>query len=173
MRLGLRIMEVIVPSFTAKRVEYLEFTRAKIEKRLDLKTDRKDFMTYASFRLILRHNGERGMTHVEIIGTSRAILAAGAETTASLLSAATYYLLEQNPDMLHRVQSEVRTAFKTGDEITLRAVSKPGLLPYLEAVLRESLRCFPPVPTSLPRKVGGAGAVIDGYSVPKDVCNVQ
>ena len=52
MRLGLKIMEIIVPSFTAKRVEYLEFTRAKIEKRLDLKTDRKDFMTYASFRFI-------------------------------------------------------------------------------------------------------------------------
>ncbi len=113
------------------------------------------------------------MTRAEIIGTSRAILAAGAETTASTLSAATYYLLEQNPDMLHRVQSEVRTAFKTGDEITLRAVSKPGLLPYLEAVLQESFRCFPPIPTSLPRKVGDAGAVIDGYSVPKDVCKVQ
>ncbi|KAL8856708.1 MAG: hypothetical protein Q9178_006665 [Gyalolechia marmorata] len=109
------------------------------------------------------------MTRAEIIGTSRAILAAGAETTATLLSAATYYLLEQNPDMLHRVQSEVRTAFKTGDQITLRAVSKPGLLPYLEAVLQESLRCFPPIPTSLPRKVGGAGALIDGYSVPKNV----
>ncbi|KAL8780648.1 MAG: hypothetical protein Q9213_006385, partial [Squamulea squamosa] len=117
---------------------------------------------------VLRHNDERGMTREEIMGTSRVMLIAGSETTATLLSAATYLLL-QNPAILHRAQSEVRTAFKTGDEITIRAVSTPGLLTYLEAVLQESLRCFPPAPASIPRVVGQGGAVIDGQFVPEGV----
>lgn len=112
------------------------------------------------------------MTRSEIISTSRTLLNAGSETTSSVLAAATNYLL-QNPDMLRRVQSEVRAAFKAADGITLRALSTPGLLPYLEAVLQESLRCYPPVPATLPRKVGAAGAVIDGYYIPKDVRSVQ
>ena len=51
----------------------------------------------------------------------------------------------------------------------MRTVSTPGRLPYLEAVLKESMRYFPPVPTRLPRIVGPAGAVIDGSYVSKNV----
>lgn len=112
------------------------------------------------------------MTRSEIISTSRTLINAGSDTTSSVLAAATYYLL-QNPDMLRRVQSEVRAAFKAADGITLRAVSTSGLLPYLEAVLQESMRYYPPLPATLPRKVGAAGAVIDGYYIPKDVRSVQ
>ena len=108
------------------------------------------------------------MTREEIIGTSRVMLAAGSETTATLLGGATYHLL-RNPSMMRRAQLEVRAAFKDVDGITIRAVSTPGLLPYLEAVLQESLRCRPPVPANLPRKVGPSGAVIEGSFVPGNV----
>ena len=108
------------------------------------------------------------MTRQEIIGTSRVLLTAGSETTATLLSGATYYLL-QNPTVLHRVQAEVREACKTADDITLRSVSTPGLLPYLEAVLQESLRCYPPIPATLPRITGPEGTLINGNFVPGNV----
>ncbi|KAL8905669.1 MAG: hypothetical protein Q9207_002483 [Kuettlingeria erythrocarpa] len=90
------------------------------------------------------------MTRDEMLGTSRVMLIAGSETTATLLGGATYCLL-QNPSMMRRAQSEVRGAFTSADDITLRAVSTPGLLPYLEAVLQESLRYRPPVPARVPR----------------------
>lgn len=51
MHLALRLLEVIMPSLTAKRVAYIELTKATVEKRLDAKTDRKDIMTYASLSL--------------------------------------------------------------------------------------------------------------------------
>lgn len=110
------------------------------------------------------------MSHDEIIGTSRVLLVAGAETTATLLSGATYHLL-RNPTVLHRVQSEVRAAFKTADEITLGAVRTTRSLPYLEATIQESMRCCPPVPATLPRITGPGGAVIDGKFVPQNVCD--
>ena len=49
MDFALKVLKIIMPSFEAKRAEHLEFTRAKTEQRLDQKTDRKDFMTYACF----------------------------------------------------------------------------------------------------------------------------
>ncbi|KAL8677773.1 MAG: hypothetical protein Q9186_005832 [Xanthomendoza sp. 1 TL-2023] len=157
------VLKTIIPSLTTKHDAYLKFTEDKINKRLDLKTDRKDLMTN-----ILRHNDERGMTREEIVATSRLMLVAGSETTSTFLGGATYNLL-QNPECLRRLQSEVRAAFQTADEITLRAVSTPGLLLYLDAVIQESLRCFPPLPTALHRVVGHAGAIIDGNYIPKDI----
>ncbi|KAL8714008.1 MAG: hypothetical protein Q9220_002154 [cf. Caloplaca sp. 1 TL-2023] len=159
----LKFLQLIRPSLSAKRAAHMAFTAEKIERRLNLETERKDFLTY-----ILRHNDERGMTHREIRSTSRVLLTAGSETTATLLSGATYHLL-QNPEALHRVQSEVRAAFKRADEITLRSISTSGLLPYLEAVIQESLRCCPPVPAALPRVTGSDGAMIDGSYVPANI----
>lgn len=119
-------------------------------------------------RKILRHNGEHGIDRQEILSNSRVLLTAGSETTATFLSGATYHLL-RNPAVLNRVQSEIRTIFKSREDITLRSVSKPGLLPYLEAVIQESLRCYPSVPSTLPRRTGLEGAVIDGKFVPRNV----
>ncbi|KAL8729121.1 MAG: hypothetical protein Q9166_004952 [cf. Caloplaca sp. 2 TL-2023] len=48
MNLALKVLKIVVPSFEAKRIDHLEFTKAKIEKRLDMRTNRSDFMTYAS-----------------------------------------------------------------------------------------------------------------------------
>ena len=117
---------------------------------------------------ILRPNDEGGMNQRDIIANARVLLLAGSETTATLLSGATYYLL-QHPDAMRHVQSEVRTAFKREEEITLRSVSSTSSLPYLNAVIQESLRCYPPVPATLPRRTGPEGALIDGRFVPANV----
>ena len=120
---------------------------------------------------ILHSYDEREINRQEIISNSEILLVAGSETTATLLSGATYYLL-QNPAVLHRVQSEVRTVFKNEKDIVLRSISTPNLLPYLEAVLQESLRCYPSIPATLPRITDPKGAVIDGKFVPGNVCRM-
>ncbi|KAM0806079.1 putative benzoate 4-monooxygenase cytochrome P450 [Usnea florida] len=164
-----KLLQFIMPAFAAKRAAHLAFTETKLDRRLDRKTNRKDFMTYARFFLsILHNNDERQMTRQEIISNMRILLTAGSETTATLLSGATYHLL-QNPAVLRRVQSEIRAAFKDEEDITVRSVSKPDLLPYLEAVLQESLRCYPSIPAILPRITGPEGALIDGKFVPSNI----
>jgi cytochrome P450 len=68
------------------------------------------------------------------------ITLAGSETTASLLSGVTYYLLS-NPSILDKLVKEIRTTFQNEDSITM--VSTSGLK-YELAVIEEALRIFPP-----------------------------
>ena len=147
----------LFPKIGEAKKEHGDFTRLKTKKRLDAKTDRKDFMSY-----ILRHNDDRGMTQEELMETSGMLIIAGSETTATLLSGLTYYLLK-TPDKYAKVLAEVRGAFKTAEDITLTST---GHLPYLHACLEEGLRLYPPVPTALPRKTPKEGAVIGDVYVP-------
>lgn len=52
--------------------------------------------------------------------------------------------------------------FESAEEITIAAVAK---LPYMMAVLSETLRSYPPVLANLPRSVPEGGAMIAGRYV--------
>ncbi|CAL8574905.1 hypothetical protein XPA_000851 [Xanthoria parietina] len=163
LELNLKALLKVVPSLSAKRDEHFRFAIEKIENHLQNRTESKDFLSY-----LLSRVDDRGLSRDEIVDSGRTLILAGSETTATMLSGLTYHLL-RNPTVLHRVQSEVRAAFQNQDEITLRSVSKTGLLPYMEAVIQESFRMYPPVPAILPRITGSGGAIIDGNFVPKNV----
>lgn len=145
------------------RLKHMSMTTEKVTKRLDLKTDRADFMGF-----ILKHNDDEfAMSLPEIKSTSFGIIIAGSETTATLLSGTTYYLLK-NPEKLAKLTKEVREAFHSEDEINLTSVNG---LTYMLAVLDEGLRMYPPVPVGLPRRVPESGETIVGNFVPPNVCS--
>ncbi|KAI3324405.1 putative cytochrome P450 [Xylariaceae sp. AK1471] len=89
------------------------------------------------------------------------LIIAGSETTATLLSGVTYFLTT-HLKILKKLEHEVRTAFKSNEEITLTSV---GNLPFMLACLNESLRCYPPFATGAPRQLH-KDAIIDGRFVP-------
>lgn len=90
---------------------------------------------------------------------------AGSETTATALSGATH-LLCANPGVLAKLTEEVRSAFSSEQEITLLSVQK---LKYMLAVLDESIRMFPPVPSMSPRVVHKGGDVFCDTFLPENV----
>lgn len=144
-----------------QRKSQIALIKEKVYARLDRQTDRKDFMTY-----VVKHNDkETGMSRKEIGATFYILLLAGSETTATLLSAATYYLLK-NPATMEKLVKEIRTQFTNEDEIDVVSVNK---LRYQLAVLDETLRIHPPAPLGSPRVVPGAGQWISGYWVPGGV----
>lgn len=162
-RYGIKwMMAVLVPKgLLNKRMEQIKLTEQKVMKRLDQGTSRPDFLSH-----ILRHNDEKGMTVPEIIINSSLLIVAGSETTATLLSGATYHLLK-NPRVMEKLQREIREAFKEEKDINIAGVNN---LKYLLAVLNEAMRMYPPVPTGLPRRVPGDGDVINDRWVPGGVC---
>lgn len=86
----------------------------------------------------------------------------GSETTATLLTGALYHLLTY-PSTLTLLLSEIRTAFPQTTRPTM-ATTAP--LPYLNAVLEESLRVYPPSAFAQARIVPADGAVVCGEVLP-------
>ncbi|KAI1821981.1 putative cytochrome P450 monooxygenase [Xylaria intraflava] len=112
---------------------------------------------------LISNKHELGLTQGRLATNASLLIRAGSETTATLLSGATYFLTT-HPEILERLQQEVRLTFKSDEEITLTSV---GSLSYMLACLNESLRCYPPVVSGLPRLVPKGGATIDGKFVPE------
>ena len=111
------------------------------------------------------HTGER-LTDESIMNNMITFLIAGHETTSGLLSFTTYYLLS-NPEAMHKAQQEVDQVVGRAP-ITYQHISK---LPYIEAVLRESLRLSPTAPAFSVRPLSGSAEpiIIGGkYHIPKD-----
>ncbi|CCM00994.1 uncharacterized protein FIBRA_03042 [Fibroporia radiculosa] len=84
---------------------------------------------------------------------------AGIDTTGDGLCFLLYHLsLPGTADVQEKLHKEL--------------VSNPTMplddLPYLDAVVKEGLRCFAPIPMSLPRKVPKGGRTIAGEFVPED-----
>ncbi|KAH6957283.1 cytochrome P450 [Fusarium avenaceum] len=159
-RLGLRsFMPWLVPAkFKAAYKETSQFAEHTALARLDAgDTKSNDFMSY-----ILRYNDERGMSRAEIIENSSLLITAGSETTATLLSGATYLLLT-NREKYDKLTHEIRSAFNSEEEIT---ITRCDQLKYLVAVLQESLRMYPPVAPGFSRFTPTEGEFVEGYWMP-------
>lgn len=121
---------------------------------------RKDFMSY-----MLPHNDKGEFTEAELTSNAATLLIAGSETTATTLTAGTYFLLK-NPSVYQRLVQEIRSSFKEEKDIT---ISELDNLPYLAAVLTETLRIFPPVPGIMSRTIPKGGTNLCGYWLPGKV----
>ena len=139
--------------------QHVSMSREMAIKRPNNKfADRVDLFSYLV-------GGKAHNTTVDFLAAQGSTLvAAGTETTSTFLSASTYYLLK-NPEVLEKLKTEVRSAFASSGEIDGENTKKSL---YLNAVVEEVLRIFPPAPFGLPRAC--RGAMIDGVWVPKGVC---
>ena len=153
---------VLSSRLTKSRQRHLDMTRALAMKRInnDSQRDRGDIMDF-----MMRSRGVKdGLTDDELVSNAHTIMVAGSETTATLLCAVTYYLL-QTPYAHERCVLEVRNAFSSSDEIDFKSASTR--LPYMLACLEEALRLFPPVPIALPRKtLAGQTTPVAGLDIP-------
>ncbi|KIY00946.1 uncharacterized protein Z520_03612 [Fonsecaea multimorphosa CBS 102226] len=87
-------------------------------------------------------------------------LAAGVDTTGDALCFLMHHLSLPTPTS-QRIQGLLRK------ELTENAAAPFDQLPYLDAVVKEGLRCFPPIPMSMPRYVPSGGSTIEGYFIPQ------
>lgn len=142
-----------------RRLEQRKMALDKANFRRSIDDGRQDLI---SGYLLL----DSGVTPQEYESTVATLIIAGSETTATLMSGLTYYLLSDRK-RLARLTDEIRGAFKTPQEIDFVSVNK---LPYLLACLDETLRIYPPVPDTFPRNTGPTEQIICGKVVPPRVC---
>lgn len=157
-----RVLAKFIPKQVAQdRIDHYMMAKEKVDRRLDSNTDRPDFISH-----IVRHNGSKGgMTREEIQVNSGVFIAAGSETTATLLCGAVWSLCNE-PGYMNRLQEEIRTKFSRAEEINLQ---KTDDMTYLHAVVSECFRMYPPALAGQPRVSPPAGDFICGYYIPPKV----
>lgn len=105
------------------------------------------------------------VTHDEILGIIMSTIGAGADTTAGTMTY-TLYLLCQNPAAMQKLQDELQQALDSGDMSYPPKWTQVNKLPYLEAVLKESMRLMPIAAWGLDRVVPKGGTTICGQYFP-------
>ncbi|KAF5230818.1 hypothetical protein FANTH_13669 [Fusarium anthophilum] len=158
--IGPLFMMTVPHSLRTKLAENQELSRQKVRKRLDLGTERPDFMD----AMIRKSKAlDLPISFEELTSNAFILIIAGSETTATLMSAATYFLAT-HPECLAKLKDEVRSAFQSEDQIDMISVQE---LKYLSAVLDESLRLYPPAPGPSPRVISEGGDTISGNFIPE------
>ena len=160
-----RLLGYLIPQFVKNILrlplyQHFQYSVDQVNKRIARKTERPDIMKF----VLDNNNHEDGLTKDELDTQMQLFVFAGSETAAATMSAVTWFMLK-NPDMMKRLQRELRDAFSTLEEIDVARASK---LPYLHAVIQEALRMHPPASTSNPRHVDRA-ITVAGHVVPPGV----
>ena len=126
---------------------------------------RKDFFHH----LFRGKDPETGQayTNAELASESNLLLVAGSDTTATTLSACIFYLL-RHPEVLRALRQELESNFSNLEDIDYTG-TRLGNLPYLRAIIDESMRLNPPVGGHLGRDVVQPGITIDDFFYPPGV----
>ncbi|KAK7388881.1 hypothetical protein VNO78_23708 [Psophocarpus tetragonolobus] len=117
-----------------------------------------------SVLLSLKETPQEGykLVEPEIKAILEDMFIAGTDTTSSTVEWAIAELIK-NPRIMVQVQQELNTV--VGQDKLVTELDLPNL-PYLNAVVKETLRLHPPTPLSLPR-VAEESCEIFGYHIPK------
>jgi hypothetical protein len=93
---------------------------------------------------------------------------AGSDTTGITLAAALYHLI-RNPDSMRKLQHELDEATRRGELSQVATFAEASKLPYLQAVIKETLRIHPAVGKLLSRVVPAGGKELAGHYFPEGV----
>ncbi|KAI9591921.1 cytochrome P450 [Syncephalis fuscata] len=138
------------------------FSKKAIEKRRkNGSNERKDSLQ----KLIDAVDEETGtsMSNQDLVAQSIMLMVAGTDTTASTLTW-TLLLLIEHPECASRLVEEIRALYP--DPSTIIDYEAIQSLPYLDAVINESMRIRPIAPHGMPRVVPEGGIMLGDYYLP-------
>ncbi|THC97973.1 hypothetical protein EYZ11_002543 [Aspergillus tanneri] len=115
---------------------------------------------------VMERAGDSDLPEEEIAENFSAIMLAGFHTTQNALCAAIYFVLTHEEAHVKLVQ-ELRSQFTSAEDLSGERVQQ---LPYLNAVIVEALRLYPPVPLGGPRV--SQGGYVEGTYIPEgtEIC---
>ncbi|KAF2279248.1 cytochrome P450 monooxygenase-like protein [Westerdykella ornata] len=160
-----RLMHCAMETFPAmqkSRDLHIKLTKDKTLGRMKTVTEREDFMTHV---MKYPSNDPRSMNEKETVQTFAFLIVAATETVSTAACGAMYLTLS-HPHVHQRLRQEIRDAFPTKESIRYSTIAT---LPYLNAVIEESLRRYTPAPASFPRRTTVEGNVICGEYVPPNM----
>ncbi|KAF4303033.1 Cytochrome P450 [Botryosphaeria dothidea] len=135
------------------------------EKTLDKDTEPADIMSWI---LKAKYENDRSAPPglQALHEDSRLIIAAGSDTTLAALTNLTYYLCH-NPHTQKALQAALDAACPDGDASWSYDAIKS--LPYLDAVINETMRLWPPATAAMPRLTPPEGLQVGDVWIPGNV----
>lgn len=153
-----RIVDKLEPRWLKQRkYEAFRHTVDRVDARLARDSSQTDIWS-----LVLSADRDQQLSLDEMHSNAQTFMIAGTETTATAMTALTYFLAI-NPGRFSILKDEIRSRFSSAEEITMQNTAS---LRYLNVCIQEALRLHPPVPLGIPRKVPSPGATILGKWVP-------
>ncbi|KAI5781521.1 putative cytochrome P450 monooxygenase, partial [Geopyxis carbonaria] len=149
---------VFSTSTTQATNNHKQYSRDKVSKRLNTPYARKDIISE-----VLSSREAFHVTDNDLAAHFGGIIVAGGETTSTALSSMISFILT-TPVVQKALQDELQINFNSMDEISAETTET---LPYLNAVIQEGLRVYPPIAVGLPRI--SPGTFVDGVYIEKGV----
>ncbi|KAK5728388.1 hypothetical protein LTR15_001524 [Elasticomyces elasticus] len=154
------ILRIMPKKMVERRRWHYSLVAEKVKRRKTREPDYVDFMSH-----LLKAEEAGRLQMPDLVANANLMVIAGSETTATILSGTTYFLLT-HPEVMKKLVHEIRTSFTSADQINISEVSK---LKYINGVLDESFRLYPPAAGSHPRLTPPEGANIVGEWLPGNV----
>ncbi|KAF5694739.1 cytochrome P450 monooxygenase [Fusarium denticulatum] len=141
---------------------------ARFDRRVALTSTRHDML-----QMVLdgdtEGTGRQGTMPLDLLREfAPFLMLGGCEAMPTVLTGFVYFVFrKKSADIRRKLLEEVRGAFSSNADITMDKISQSQKnLPYLEACLQESIRCYSPAATGTDRVVPPSGAQIADRFVP-------
>lgn len=156
------LIRLPIPASMNAMLTIIKYSENLIEQRRKAEPAEPDVMSY-----ILDAGpffNDELVDNLLLTADARLLVIAGSDTTASTLTFLCHYLAK-DPSTADGIRRELST-----NGIDAAKMSVPALvhLSYLNAVINETLRLHPPVPSGVYRNPPKGGVMIDGHFIPED-----
>lgn len=150
-----------------RRMRNFEEVGRKIDRRLQLgeKDDREDLLSPVIGRI--SETPDKGqVTKTELVVHGFSSVVANSQAATLVLASITYLLLMNKRAMARLIAEIDEKQFESATDVT---VETTNVMPYIDAVINETLRINHPTPTTLPRVIPEGGKVVMGRYLPAGV----
>lgn len=151
-----------LPPFMNPMYKLLRFSEESVERRRQKRIQEPDIMTHLLAADQFFEDSQR--EHQLLTGDARLLIIAGSDTTSAALTFL-FYHIAQNPSIAEKVRTELAANGIDNESLTVQSVH---ILPYLTAIIDETLRLHPPVPTQPVRQAQPEGLQIGDWFIPGD-----
>ncbi|KAF2769006.1 putative P450 monooxygenase [Teratosphaeria nubilosa] len=155
---GVQALMLQIPAIRQHAEKHHHFIVEQVDKRLG-RTEASDIWAFITADTTAASSLDRE----ERYSIANEFMIAGTETSATTLSGLLYHLL-CNPEWLQRLTQDLRAHFSSVEQISMAELQNNKVL---DAVLKEGMRVYPPVPVGFPRFVPQGGIEIEGYYMPE------
>ncbi|XP_038127200.1 sterol 26-hydroxylase, mitochondrial-like [Cyprinodon tularosa] len=141
------------------------FAKTLIDKKIEDIQRRVDNNQNVESEYLTYLLSNKNISTKDVYASITELLLAGVDTTSNTLTWALYQL-SRNPEIQHRLHEEVSTLVPADQIPTAAEVTR---MPFLRAVIKETLRMYPVVPINS-RIITEKTVSVGGYQFPKNTC---